>query len=340
MHLGTSRPAQPAPGNPDTPPRYYVALVDSGLGKPVNIGALSGSRLSPADAVVRVTATGKAVATVTPPRPYQEFGLVTAAADDRTFVLDAIRGGSGADKLFLLRLGPGGRPGRLIPLRVPPPVSNGVTDLALSPNGALLAVQAGGGKPSLFVVDLATGAERKWVPAGIGTNNNLVGTQDSLSWTADSRTLALIFYGDPGGGGVRLLDVTARGPNLLANSRLVVGQPKNVASRGYWSQARVTPDGQTIIAVRDRTGHYSQQLAEFSAQTGKVLRVLNNLRFIYGSDEKVGWASPSGNVLIVLNAKRGSKLLMAYVDANAGVLRNGHYTALPWPSDDTFAVAW
>jgi hypothetical protein len=338
IHLGAPPRPRPVVAT-SAPPRYYVALVDTGLGKAAKIGGRGGFVPSPAYAVVRVTSTGKAVATVTPPRPYQEFGLVTAAADDRTFVLDATRDGSGADKLFLLRLGPGGRPGRLIPLRIPPPVSTGVADLALSPNGALLAVEAGGGKPSLFVVNIATGAERKWVPAGVGTNN-IVGTQDSLSWTADSRTLALIFGGGPGGGGVRLLNVTARGPNLLANSRLAVGQPKNAARGGYWSQARVTPDGQTIIAVRDRTGHYAQQLAEFSARTGKVLRVLNNLKFIYGSDERVGWASPSGNVLIVLSAKRGRKLLMAYVDANAGVLRNGRYTALPWPSSDTFAAAW
>ena len=342
LHLGA--PLRPRPAvAPSAPPRYYVALTFPGKRQCCGAIALPPSNnVIPVDAVVRVTATGRALAWIRPPRPYQRFSLVTAAADDRTFVLDAFREGSGPDKLFMLRLGPDGRPGRLIPLRIPAPVTNVVTDLALSPNGALLAVQAGGGEASLFVVNLATGAERTWVPAGIGTYTGVapvIGAPDSLSWTADGRTLALIFQGDPGGGEVRLLDVAARGPDLLANSRLAVGRPKNAYSRGHWTQARVTPDGQTIITIRERTADSSQQLAEFSARTGKVLRVLSDISFFAGDEEKVGWASPSGNVLIVLNARPSRKVLHTYVDANAGVLKDGHYTPLPW-SSNTIAAAW
>jgi hypothetical protein len=339
IHLGSPRPARPA-GNPSAPPRYYVALTftGKGIGKPVRLGTPSASSLLPADAVVRVTATGRAVAKIAPPRPYQAFDEVTAAAGDRTFVLDAARGGWGESKLFLLRLGPGGRPAPLIPLRVPPVVTNGVTGLALSPNGARLAVEAGAATPSLFVVNLATGAERSWVPAGIGTDNPL-GTQDSLSWTADGRTLAFIFWGDPGGGGVRLLDVAAPGRNLLADSRLALGQPKNARRPGYWIQARVTPDGHTIVAVRGLRDGLSEQLAEFSARTGKLVRVLSDIRFLSGG-ETVGWASPSGSVLIVTNAKRGHRVSpFVIADASAGVLKDGHYTPLPW-SSYTLAAAW
>jgi hypothetical protein len=70
-----------------------------------------------------------------------------------------------------------------------------------------------------------------------------------------------------------------------------------------------------------------------------MLRVLSDIRFRYGGYEKVEWASPSGNVLIVLDARNGHKAVHGYADANAGVLRDGHYTPLPWPSGG-FAAAW
>jgi hypothetical protein len=334
IHLGA--PPRPRPVATSAPPRYYVALTyGSGYGKPARLGPAAESSLLPADAVVRVTATGQAVARITPPRPYQEFDAVTGAANDRTFVLAAVHGGWAATKFYLLRLAPGGRPGRLIPLRIPPPLTTDVTDLALSPNGARLAIEAGAPKASLFVVNLATGTERAWLPAGIGTGSNL-GTQNSLSWTADGRTLALIFRGDPGGGGVRLLDVTAPGQSLLANSRLAVGQPRNAARLAYWTQARVTPDGHTVVAIRNR----APQLAEFSARTGKVLRVVSNNGFFYGGPQDVEWASPSGNVLIVAGPKRGPTISHGPIpEAGAGVLRDGRFTPLPW-SGYTFAAAW
>jgi hypothetical protein len=338
IHLGA--PPRPRPAATSAPPRYYVALTyGSGYGKPTPLGTLEESRLLPADAVVRVTATGQEVARITPPRPYQAFDEVTGAAGDRTFVLAAVHGGWAGTKFFLLRLGTGGRPWRLVPLRIPPPLTTNVTGMALSPDGTRLAIEAGPGKPSLFVFDLATGAKRAWLPAGIGTDR-IIGAQNSLSWTADGRTLALIFWGDPGGGGVRLLDVAAHGQNLLANSRLAVGQPKNATRLGYWAQARVTPDGRTIVAIRDRAGHPLPQLAEFSARTGKVLRVMGDDRFFSGGPQDVEWASTSGNVLIVAGAKHGPTIAHGpFPQAGAGVLRDGRYTPLPW-SAYTFAAAW
>jgi hypothetical protein len=339
IHLGGPRPGPVVA--PWAPPRYYVALTyGRGFNKPIRLGPAAESRILPADAVVRVTATGQAVARITPPHPYQEFDAVSGAANDRSFVLAAVRGGTSTTQFYLLRLGPGGRPGPLIPLRIPPPLTTDVIDAALSPNGAQLAIEAGAAKASLFVFNLATETERAWLPAGTGTGSNL-GTQNSLSWTADGRTLALIFQGNPGGGGVRLLDVAARGQNLLANSRLAVGQPKN-ASRvfPYWTQARVTPDGQTIIAIRNRAGHPLPQLAEFSTRTGKVLRVVSNNGFFYGGPQDVEWASPSGNVLIVAGAKRGPRISHGPIPmAGAAVLRDGRYTPLPW-SGYIFAAAW
>lgn len=331
MQREAPRPASPFAAR--NLPRYYVTLA-IGWARCCQAGE---RRFPRADAMVRITATGQAVARIAPPRPYRMFTGVAAAADDRTFVLAAETGASPATKFFLIRLDPGGRPGPLIPLPIPPPAL-GVSDLALSPNGALLAFEDAGHGRSLFVFNTATGAERAWVPPGMGSRV-IYGAWGSLSWTADGRTLALIYGGIPGKGGIRLLDVAAHGSNLLANSRLAVGQPKNAGVRAYWLQAQVTPDGHTIIAIRNPAAHFSQQLGEYSARTGKLLRVLSDIRFRYGGYEKVEWVSPSGNVLIVLDARRGGKVLHGYDDANAGVLRDGHYTPLPWPSR-TFAAAW
>jgi hypothetical protein len=351
IHHGA--PPRPRPVvAPSTPPRYYVALTFTGNGQCCKPHEPSSPRT---DAVVRVTATGQAVAMIKAPRPYGTFTGVSAAADDRTFVLAAQRLAPQTSpqptKFFLLRLGPGGRPARLTPLRLPPlrlptrrfpppPANAEVTDFALSPDGTLLAVAAGSGAPVLYVFNLATGTERSWLPQGIGTSTDVGATQDSLSWTTDGRTLALIYWGRPNGGGVRLLDVAARGSNLLANSRLAVGQPANAAGQAYWIQARVTPDGRTVVGIRDRGPHFAQQLVEFSAQTGQARRVLSDIPAIYADNEKVEWASPSGGILIVTDAKSGhARPLGPFDEIDAGVLTGGHYTPLPW-SGDIFAAAW
>ena len=56
-------------------PPYYVALT-----------GYTGNATAHWHAVVRATATGTALATVSPPRPYRTFSWVSGAADDRTFV--------------------------------------------------------------------------------------------------------------------------------------------------------------------------------------------------------------------------------------------------------------
>lgn len=86
-------------------------------------------------AVIRASATGAALATITPPRPYGTFTHVSGAADDRTFVVAVQRwvpmpaGGKAAAarqvdkaaraKFFLLRFNPAARTARLTALPVP-----------------------------------------------------------------------------------------------------------------------------------------------------------------------------------------------------------------------------
>lgn len=336
-HLG--RPSAPPPTGAAAFPDYYVALTFTGDGRCCR----PGKPMSPVtDAEVRATRTGRVLQTIAPPKGYQTFAGVTAAADDTTFVLAAQRltglpaASAPATRFFMLKLVPGGR-ARLTALPITaPPHSGQLVDMALSPDGSHLAATVGS---SLWIFSTATGTGRTWRPSGIGTSG-AVGTQGSLSWTANGRVLAFIYWGEPDGGGVRLLDPAAPGSSLLTNSRLAVGQPKDAAGDAYWLQARITPDGKTVLGITDPRGKFSQRLVAYSARTGKVLRVLSDVHFLDTDNEQVQWSSPSGDRLIITNAKPGTNPLGApFVEETAGVLTGRHYTPLPW-SSRIFQAAW
>jgi len=327
-------------------PRYYVSLTFTGNGQCCRPGQL----FTPTTrAVVRATASGKAVAAVDPPRPYGTFVGVTGAADDRTFILAAQKlayfplDTVPATRFFVLRLDPSGGHAQLTQLRIPAvPPGGAFTDFSLSPDGTRLAIVSGTGNDlRLSVANLATGSQRTYRPSGIGTGSTSDLMQNSLSWGSDGRTLAFLYWGASGGGGVRLLDTAAPGSDLLANSRLAVGQSSSATGMAYWIQARLTPDGRAIIANRDRPGsNFSQQLVEFSARTGKVTRVISKITHLWGDDEQVRWMSPDGRVLIVTDAVAAHDHSRApFADVDAGMVTGGHYTPLPW-SGRTFTAAW
>ena len=184
---GAGRPARSAALS--SVPPYYVALT---------------SAATPAQAVIRATATGAVVATVRPPKPYGTFNFVSGAADDRTFVLAAQRwwpvtsgsGGPAAQQrdnttpivYFRLRFDPAVGAVRLTRLeRLPELGSTEVTGIGLSPDGTRLALalrfltvgrtrpgrngpgspgEPGGHGPGIQVYTLATGASRGWVYPG------------------------------------------------------------------------------------------------------------------------------------------------------------------------------
>jgi hypothetical protein len=278
-------------------------------------------------AVIRATATGKVVATVTAPKPYDDFALAAGAGDGRTFVLAAgkqkvTRRDGGTDvqtspvRLFRLRIGAGGHP-TLSPLAIPPQPGG---DLALSPDGSKLAI--GDENTTIRVFDLATGAERTWTWPGHGRiTNNAGGNGEVLSWTADDRTLA--FQQWVGSSiDVRLLDTTTPGGDLRRASRLALqwrgdaetfhyvnGKVSNVI---FGFSAIITPDGSKIVAaaVSESKRPLSSELTftEFSAATGRPVAVLGRWRLpgLYpGQIQDVEWASQSGGKLIVLAHKPG-----------------------------------
>ena len=188
--------------------------------------------------VVRETATGNVLATIAPPLPNGTFVGVTAAADHRTFVLAAQHlarlpvNAAPASRFFVLRIDPASQTeaewARLMPLPIPEQSPGpALFDLALSPDATRLAVTAGPfTAAALHVFTLASGAERVWDGPKVGPAFGPGAMHGSLSWAADGRTLALISFGaEPWENGVRLLDTTAPGDSLLANSQLVLAHP-------------------------------------------------------------------------------------------------------------------
>ena len=156
-------------------PEFYAALELVRDGQCCRPGLLYAPLT---EAVVRATATGAALATITVPRPYGTFIGVTGAADNRTFVLAAqelarlpLRTPP-ATRFFLLRIDPAScvpaSRAQLTPLPIPEQPGRAVSGVALSPDAARLAVTACPfTAPALHVFTVDTGAERVWDGPGV-----------------------------------------------------------------------------------------------------------------------------------------------------------------------------
>jgi hypothetical protein len=356
-HSGTpaphrhSRPASGQDGGAPPPlPPYFLVLTGTGYPYYDN----------PLHAAIGATASGQTLATIAPPAPDGTFIAVTAAADDRTFVLAAqpwqpyntsyaVGLNSGPVTFYLLRFSPGDSEPTLTPLPIPAvPASEQLAGLALRPDGAQLAVATDVGMNSqqITVYSVRTGAARTWtadVPnaplGGMGPGaQNMVDPQ-ALSWTADGSTLA---YQDTGSTqGVELLDVSGTSGSLLADSRLVVPQ----TSRGCVADAMITPDGSALVCAVFTpvptapggvpAGSLNLGFAEFSADTGAQLRVFDEQSTASTNPfaQQVLWSSPSGDELITESA-------LPYWN-RVSVLTAGTLTLLP-PADQPAvpAVVW
>jgi hypothetical protein len=357
-------PAGPQTGPASVPP-YYVALV-TGHGAPSAPGTLGVA------AEVRATLTGAVLARIVPPKPYVTFTGVTAAADDRTFVLAAqatqwpngIRPGQPVPaslqnyvppaRFYLLHIDPASpnRGGRASLRALPAsfiPADTGEYDMALSPDGTRLAANIGNlqvrpGAP-LYVFNLATGTKRVWsyracascASAG-GGSYGLVNI-DPVSWVADNRHLAFVGPTQtvPEVGTVRLLDTNAPGGNLLADSTLLAGRPIANISPGdgtSWYGALITPDGQTVVAVLEIAS-----MSNVPPPRQRLVKI----------------SAATGKVTATLNSPRignyyeqllytnttGNVLVVSYARPgnSAGILRDGTYTPIPW-NTQTIVAAW
>jgi hypothetical protein len=331
-------------------PAYYAASVPGYLYHHVTRKAQSSSSVDGRYLAIRATATGKLLATISPPAPYNDFTLLTGAADGRVFIAGAQRlrnngpvsspslaelDESTPMRFIVVRVTPGGGvqiSGLSLPRRVSP--AQGPT-IALSPDGTRLAVAYGGsGKPAVLqVMTLATGGVRRWVLPHTAWAPQVEGAG---AWTADGRTLAVVQ--SPGSGGppvtpqtyrpprttrVRLLDTTAPATGLTAGTLLVLHAPAGQLAPG---QPYLTPDGSLLISPVTSPGgpwlprgRLTGELAVYSAGTGALLRTMAPWVWRYpsppgrGGEPKqiLAWSEPAGGRLILLQPSRDLNVLAA-----------------------------
>ena len=251
------------------PPYYAYAVQGSTFSRTVH-GTQYGDGVVARYVKIRATVSGKAVATVNPPAPYNAFESFTGDASDRTFVFAAQRytyDKTGNErykqdqktplKFMILRIASSGHL-QLSALSIPETLTAAQSPtLALSPDGTKLAVAYGGsGKTAVVqVITLATGQLRQWVsprPAGTPVLTGLG------AWTSDGRVLAVgQMFIEPSGvirtgaTQMRLLDTAAPGTNLAT------GKPVTLHGAHGFSSF-ITPDGTELIGgyggVRGRPG--------------------------------------------------------------------------------------
>jgi hypothetical protein len=317
-------------------PLYYVALNNAP------------SQKSPDQVVVGDTFTGARLATVNPPA-HATFTGMTGAADDRTFVLAAKSFPISAfdwpvvpRTWYLLRIAPGtDHPARLSKLPIPAtPSGLEIAGMALSPDGSKLALALepntteDQGPEQLRIYSLATGALlRTWTgppsqvsyDASEGTDNNT-----TLSWLADGHTLALD-YGAGGRLGVRTLDTSRPGQDLIADSR-----PAGWSiGWGDCGQPVVTSDGKTVVCVTNGSGAF----AEYSTATGKLTGTLYH-QAGSGISGDVLWANSSGDALIGYLTASSASLTPR---GSVGAITESGFRSLSAPLADgplPDAVAW
>ena len=293
-------------------------------------------------AQIRDTATGSVVATVSPPRPFTRFSAITAAADDRTFVLAAIgpQGQPSVTRFYVLRLDPARQTGQLNPLPIPEePERWGVYTLALSPDGRRLAVALeppGAQRPRLQVFSLASGSVREW-----GINARHAPVIGWMSWTADGRTLE---WGYPlDGNPAALLDMSRPGTSLLHNSRLV-RFPAGITLTGgqvMTSGGQQMASAAYFIASRPGAVPSGWTIAGFSARTGKPSHIFYRRQFTAGRQEEgtrgglVGEPIRAGPDRLARGPgpRRGPGV------RGGGRVQGHRYTPLPW-SRQIREAAW
>jgi len=234
-------------------------------------------------AVVHKTSSGAVLARVTFPAQTVGGGVtapnITAADDDLTYVIGEFGGpGLGVTKFLLLKVAADGRSAKLSTLPLGLPASWQVDAMAMSPDGKRLAIGAGSCRgadhctETIHVVTLATGATGNWAAPAHSVGFSLC----CLSWVGNRHVLFDLQGGTKAG--YRLLSVAGKGGNLLAAPSMSVlpAQP-----RGYTPPVLLTPDGRAIITsiVENVAGQDMPvaEIAELSASTGKLIRVLRTM---------------------------------------------------------------
>lgn len=295
--VGTSlwgqRPAHHVSATPTTAPPYYLTVTDSGRNVDV-WDSVTGKRVGSVRAPVETSVAG---------HRYHTVFTVLAAGSGRTFVLDAtVNNNTTIDMpagLFELHLAAGGSPGRLKPLtdvrlhqgRIGRWITP-IYSVALTADGRELAIATStydgeiAGPSKIEVVTLATGSTRTW------TAGRQAVSFSSLSWAGDS-TLAFTCDGTSGSA-VCVLNTAGQGGYIDTSHPLI---PSSLTYHGLNTpiSPMITPNGSDIYA--DLQGRTSVGLVEFSAWTGRPLRLVISAPPNYNSFCGALWSDPSGQHL-------------------------------------------
>jgi hypothetical protein len=332
--FGTHQPAGPA-HLPAPPHRFYLATdIDSW------------------QTMVRSAVTGRAVAVVPVPS-LEASGTVSpalAAAGNGTFYIAAFQRGVPGEQIFRFRLTPAGHVTGFA--RVPGGSLRpgwAADALAASPDGSLVALGAYderehrhrgllyGAERSdqLIVIHTAAGTQSVWrggSPAG-GYKYFRVA---SLSWTGDSRELAVLgewcrSAGNPGGelcparqrqAQLRAIEPAGHSGGSVLDGRLLLQQSPHVP---FLAQALMSPDGSTITAMvlhgqtignPDIRGTFPENLSveQISVATGRRLTLLYQRRLGDTSEVSGPMADP---LEMTADATAGNLIL------NGGICNRG-----------------
>jgi WD40-like Beta Propeller Repeat len=227
-------------------PAYFIANpgpFDGGEPSGTNAGGSPASQLPAAqDLPIIATSTGRAVATVRLP------GYVAAiSASAGAFFAAVVK--DNAAYFYEVRLPHGGTRATATKLPIPADTAP-IGFIAASPDGRKLAistlVQHGSASDiqNLVVAATSTGTERRWyTPA-----TDAQGSMGTMAWLADGKTLAFNWTGPAAvspSTGLRLLDTSAPGDNLLSGAFMLRGYNR----AGSFDDYAISPDGRMLLGV-------------------------------------------------------------------------------------------
>ena len=316
-------------------PPYYVWL-----------GSQGNPNFTQSYAVVRLTATGAVLGTVTAAAPGNTVVSVVGGADDRTFVLDEQPFANYTNvsenqaweprTFYLLHLAASGRPSSVTRLPISEPAGADVSGIALSPDDTKLAVAVSPNnvksEPDLTdvkVYSIATGAVLHTWSANGSIGFGGADDPEALSWPSNEQTLAFFWVGrgfSPQQG-EWLLNLSKGGTSLLGDSReasSLTGSPL-----ACQEDVIVTPNGSSVvcggITVQDlNTSRIATSgFPEYSVTSGNVVRTLAQWTLPHAGDltNDVLWSNPSGSVLIGEIPTTGA--------GEIGMITAGKFTPLP-----------
>jgi hypothetical protein len=348
-------PVAGIPPDYSSAPPYYAYGIQGDIYRYVSHGTQYSSGVQGRYLKVRATSTGKLLATVSPPKPYNDFSILTGAASGRVFVFGAMRywqrNAGPSPRLaarnprtpmvfLLLRITAGGHV-QLSTLSLPETLTpeQGPT-IALSPDGTRLAVAFYRGTSAVVqVITLGSGQVRTWAQPRASWHPSLAGKG---AWSGNGRTLLVgeepgTFFLPVGPvtrhpiptSRVLLLNTNAPGAGPPSGQVLVLHAP---AGKLAPTAVFLAPDGVTLIGTvpADRPGASSAgALAVYSARTGSLLRTLAAWQWPGVSippgrgsfpRPQVAWSNVTGSQLIVLQPRSKLNVL--------GVLSNGSFAGM------------